>query len=159
MSKQLYSIKQENSVSIVQEDNSKHSVMSLSCSVRFKQYLCNQVDNFARNEVSPTKQAKDDCSKEPIGDRNGKKKNPGRNQAQSGGPVLLWPDEPAWRGLIPGCNTGQTVQRTHLVPVVLCRWGSVSGAHLVDMVIAEIGPVPNGTLQVHLRSYGRTHVC
>ncbi len=36
------------------------SVISSSSSVQFKYYLCNQVDDIAGNEVSPTKQARDD---------------------------------------------------------------------------------------------------
>ncbi len=39
--------------------------MSSSSSVQFKEYLCNQVDDFAGNEVSPTKQARGDNDKEP----------------------------------------------------------------------------------------------
>ncbi len=35
-------------------------VMALSSLVQFKQYLCNQVDDCAGNEVSPTKQARGD---------------------------------------------------------------------------------------------------
>ncbi len=60
--------------------------MALSSSVPFKKYLCNLVDDFAGNVVSPTKQARGDSGKEPKLHRwqNGEK-NLGRNQAQSGG--------------------------------------------------------------------------
>ncbi len=40
-------------------------VMALSSSVQFKFYLCNQVDDIAGNEDSPTKQARGDSGKEP----------------------------------------------------------------------------------------------
>ncbi len=40
-------------------------VMASSSSVQFKLYLCNQVDDFAGNEVSPTKHARGDNGKEP----------------------------------------------------------------------------------------------
>ncbi len=60
--------------------------MSSSSSVQFKLYLWNQVDDFAGNEVSPTKQARSNNGKELKLHRwqNGEK-NLGRNQAQSGG--------------------------------------------------------------------------
>ncbi len=43
----------------------KNSVMASSSSVHFKWYLCNQVDDIAVNEVSPTKQVRGDSGKEP----------------------------------------------------------------------------------------------
>ncbi len=58
--------------------------------------------------------------------------------------ILLWPDKISSLNL--GCSS-QIVQRTHLVPVVLSRWpsrrqglhwGSVSGAHLVVLVSADV---------------------
>ncbi len=41
--------------------------MSSSSSIQFKSYLCNQVCDIAGNEVSPTKQARGDSSKERLG--------------------------------------------------------------------------------------------
>ncbi len=70
--------------------------MASSSSVQFKKFLFNQVDDIAGNEVSPTKQARGDSGKEPKLHwwQNGEK-NLGRNQAQSGGAFLLWPDDTA----------------------------------------------------------------
>ncbi len=58
--------------------------MSSSSSVQFAQILFNQVGDITGNEVSPTKQARGDNSKEPKLHRwqNGEK-NIVRNQAQS----------------------------------------------------------------------------
>ncbi len=39
--------------------------MALSSSVKFKYYLCNQVNDITGHEVSPTKQARGDSGKEP----------------------------------------------------------------------------------------------
>ncbi len=121
-----------------------NSVMASSSSVQFKKFLFNQVDDIAGNEVSPTKQARGDSGKEPklIGDRT-EKKNLGRNQAQSGGPFLLWPDDTAvqfqllqsqigWLNWFPrSCPDGRPRWRGP-------HWGSVSGAHLGVLVSADV---------------------
>ncbi len=60
--------------------------MASSSSVQFKKFLFNQVDNIAGNEVSPTKQARGDSSKEP---------KPWEKPGSVGGAFLLWPDEQA----------------------------------------------------------------
>ncbi len=64
-----------------------NSEMSLSSSVQFKKYLCNQVDDIAGNEGSPTKQARGDSGQETKTPSvtEWRKKNLGRNQAQLGG--------------------------------------------------------------------------
>ncbi len=77
-----------------------------------------------------------------IGDRNGEK-NLGRIQAQSGVSSPLTRRTSSLFQL----QQSQIVQRTHLVSVVLSRWpsrrrgrhwGSVSGAHLVVLVSANV---------------------
>ncbi len=121
-----------------------NSVMASSSSVQFKKFLFNQVNDIAGNDVSPTKQARGDSGKEPKLHRwqNGEK-NLGRNQAQSGGPFLLWPDKPAVQFQL----LQSQIVWAQLVPVVFSRWlsrwrgphcGSVSGAHLGVLVSADV---------------------
>ncbi len=121
-----------------------NSVMASSSSVQFKKFQFNQVDDIAGNEVSPTKQARGDSGKESKLHwwQNGEK-NLGRNQAQSGGPFLLWPDDTAVQFQL----LQSQIVRAQLVQVVFSwwlsrwrglHWGSVSGAHLGVLVSAGV---------------------
>ncbi len=80
-------------------------VMASSSSVQFKWYLCNQVNNITGNEVSQTKKARGECSKEPkLNQKQGTKtksvtewrekpwEKPGSVNIEW--PVTLQPDEP-----------------------------------------------------------------
>ncbi len=59
--------------------------MSSSSSVQFySNSLCYQVDNIAKNEVTPTRQAKGDSGKEPKLHRRQKQKRKPEGQVSSG---------------------------------------------------------------------------
>ncbi len=75
--------------------------------------LFNQVDDIAGNEVSPTKQAK-------IPSVTEWRKKPWEKPGSVGGPVLLWPDEPAVQFQL----LQSQIVRAQLVPVVFSRWQS-----------------------------------
>ncbi len=120
VSKQLYRVKQENSLSIMQEDINK-SFFQLKSVHWWFQCWHHPVPLSSNNvcaisQVSPNKQAKGDSGKDPklyLWQKLSRKpwEQPGTVRGSS-----------AWRGLILGCNTGQIEQRTRLVLVVLSRW-------------------------------------
>ncbi len=89
VSKQLYSVKQENSLSIMQEDNNGvifqlKSIQWWSSSALFQKCLCNQ---------SPTKQARGDSGKETkTPSVTEMEKKPWEKPVSIVDPVL-WPDE------------------------------------------------------------------
>ncbi len=149
MSKQLYRVKQENSLSIMQEDNNKSFFQLKSVHwwfsdviIQFSSFPIVSVQSVKRPQISKPN-ATAASTQNSIGDRNWVE-NLGRNQAQSGEAVPLWPDETSmvwfnsrlqhrsdWAedssgscGLVPMANDH--------------RRGSVSGAHLADMVSAYI---------------------
>ncbi len=117
-------------------------VMASSSSVQFKWYLCNQVDGFAGNEVSPTEQARGDSGKERKLHRwqNGEK-TLGETRLSRGGS-----SPPARRiSSLFQLQQSQSVSGP-LVPGVFPRWmsrwrgphwRSVSGAHLCVLDSAD----------------------
>ncbi len=127
-------------------------VMALSSSVQFKLYLCNQVEDFAGNEVSPTKQARGDSGKERKLHRwqNGEKTLGETRLSRGGSPP------PARRiSSLFQLQQRQSVSGS-LVPGVFSRWlsrwrgshwRSVSGAHLCVLDSTD-GQGCRGCLQV-----------
>ncbi len=119
-------------------------VMALSSSVQFKSYVCNQVNDFAGNEDSPTKQARGDSGKKrKTPSVTEWRKNLGRkNQAQSGGQFPLRPDESV---VCSNCSkvqnfkwsTGSRVFSWWLSRWRVPHWASVSGAHLCVLDSAD----------------------
>ncbi len=97
VSKQLYRVKQENSLSVMQEDNNKsffqfksvHWWFSVDV-IQFSSLPIVSVQSVKRPQISKPK-ATEARTQNSIGDRDWVE-NLGRNQAQSGA-VLLWSDE------------------------------------------------------------------
>ncbi len=133
VSKQLYRVKQENSLSIMQEDNNKSFFQLKSVhwwfNVDIIQFSSLPNNVCAISQASPNKQAKGDSGKDLKLHR---WQRSSRKPWEKPGTVGGWggvgaqfssgQTKPAWHGLILGCNTGQIEQRTFLVLVVLSRW-------------------------------------
>ncbi len=77
----------------------------------------NQVCDIAGNEVSPTKHARGDSSKEPKLHQTERRKKPWEKPGSVGGPVPLRPDEP-----VVCSNCSKVSVRAPLVPVVFSQW-------------------------------------
>ncbi len=78
-----------------------------------------------------------------IGDRTEKEKNLGRNQAQSGGHFLIWPDDTAVQFQLLQSQIGGLNWFPRSCPDGCLgdggpHWGSVSGAHLGVLVSADV---------------------